>query len=390
VYSGSVRRNFISSHITAEEKSARTIERQREELTRLRALNKMVMRGTGLTYEISVDKFKEFLAAEPPKPFKVDLKPFPAHKPLTKSVFDSDHSEIASLAISDLHLGEVVVPLEVNGLNKYSPMVCANRLYLLVDKFKRIVRGHQSMYGIDKIWLPFLGDMVSGSIHPELAMTNSILDIPAAVLVSRLMILVVINLKTLGLPIEIDAVVGNHARTTIKMPTKRQAHTSYDWLAYVMVQQFFADDPRVTVRVHQSQFGLVDQMGHRFVIEHTYGHPGKDMESLESKIRNIFDSALYRSATGMEGTAVDMVIGADKHRPTRANGYIVNGSVIGSSELTTSWRLSPIPAAQVCWGISKRNPATWCYFLELTDETSDKPKNVFSQYTDAFMRQHGR
>lgn len=342
-----------------------------------------------MTFETVITEFKDFLGSEDSKAFRPVLRPKSYAKPRrTTSVFNKDHSEVAALVLSDWHASETVRYEESNGVNRYNSRVMSNRVEAVIEKFKRIVRGHQSMYTVEKVWLLMLGDMIHGSIHPENILTNDLLDIPAAILVARLLIMAVTDLKSLGIPIEADCTVGNHPRTLVKMPTKRQAHTSFDWVVYTMLEQHFANDSQVNIRVHTGQFGIVDQLGHRCVVEHGYGATGQ--QDMVARVRAMFDSPVYRNATGMTGTSVDYLVIGDKHRAQFGEGYMVNGCLSGSNELGTAWRLAPIGAIQQMFGISKSKIPTWCYPLDVSDVQSEGPDNDYSIYTNSFMEQHGR
>lgn len=366
------------------------MDRLAQQLTAVKSHNRALMRSTGVPYEDVMEDFKKFLREDKTGGHQFKVR---AYKPPQKSAitaFDKEHSETFALVLSDWHLGEVVRPAEVNGINRYNSVIAANRIFSVVDKFKRIARSHQSMYKIDQIWLPVLGDMISGSIHPELMVTNDLMDIPATTLAARLLIMAIYELKTLGIPIRLDCKVGNHSRTTLKMPTKRQNHTSYDWLCYVMVQEHFSSDSQVEVHIHDGQFGLVNIYKHRIVIEHGYGATiGKERE-LESHIRDIFDNPVYRESTGLEGTAVDYLIIGDKHQAKSGEGYMVNGSTVGTTELSMSWRLRPISAIQQMIGITKKRMPSFQYQLDVTDITHTRPTNPLSEYTQLFMEEYGR
>jgi hypothetical protein len=342
-------------------------------------------RDSGTSFSTVVDGFKEHLRKNKHR-FVFEPKHYP--KPATrKGVFQEGHTETAALVLSDWHGGSKIRLEETNGMNQYSSIIMANRANAVLDKFKRIFRGHQTMYSFDKIWVPILGDMVNGSIHPELILTNDLLDVPAAILVARLLIIALLELKTLGVPIEADCVVGNHPRLLVKMPAKRQAHLSYDWLIYTMVEQYFENDPKVTIRVHTGQFGLVEIMGHRFVVEHGYG--AKD-STLPERLRKMYDSPVYRAATGLEGTAVDYVVIGDKHQAKDGPGYMVNGALTGSDEYGMSLRLSPIGAIQQMFGVCKSKIKTFHYELDVTNVISETPDNSMSTYATTFMKEHGR
>jgi len=376
-------------------KDARLVERLQMDNARLRELNRKYARNTGLTFEVVIDELREFLAAD--KTFNAFLfspTATPHHKPIAESVFDKEHSEIAGLVVSDIQLGETITLEQTNGMNKFNSVIAANRMYKLVEKFKRIVRGHQAMYKINKIWLLLLGDIINGSIHDEFILTNDLLDIPATVLASRLIIMLIYELLELGLPIEIDTIVGNHGRTLTKMPAKRQAHTSFDWIVYVMVQEHFAAKAeykdRVKIRIHTGKFGFVEQFGHRIVIEHGYGAASGKEDELQSRIRDIFDSPVYRKATGLKGTAVDFIIIGDKHNFKLGERYLVNGCLPGSNEFGLELRMPSIGAIQTMFGISRHRIPSWTYPLDVADVLSEKAENGLSTYAKQFMAEHGR
>ena len=368
-------------------KDSRALERMRIDNTRLRAANRILTRSGVMGVESIVNQFSEELRTEEYQRFEFAPKVYPKGK-VVNSVFDKDHDEIATLVISDWHIGETIRPEESNGVNKFNSIIAANRIYAIVDKFKRIFRGHEQMYKLGKIWLPVLGDLINGSIHPDFILTNDLLDIPSAILAARLLIMVVLELKTLGVPIEIDTVVGNHPRLVPQMPAKRQAELSLDWLIYKYVEEKFIDDPQVTVRVHDGQFGIIKQYGHRFVIEHGYG--AKSGEALPDRLRKMFDSPLYREATGMEGSSVDCVIIGDKHRSESGQGYFVNGGLPGQGEYGVMLRLDPITACQWMFGISKSHVRTFFYELDVTGNTNEGASNPMSAYATEYMSQHGR
>jgi predicted phosphodiesterase len=247
-----------------------------------------------------------------------------------------------------------------------------------------------ALYPIRKLWCPILGDVISGSIHPELLLTNQLPDPAAAVLASRLMGMFFSELKPLGLPIEIDAVQGNHARTSLKMPTKAQAATNLDWVVYCALEDRFKDDDQIKVTVHTSQITLKKIYGWRLVIEHGINVRSGKEEDLEDSIRALFDDATFRQATGLQGASFDQLILGHEHRAKLLERVIVNGGYSGQSELGQSWRLAPVRAQQCLWGMSKKQVRTWAYNLDLTDIKSSKPENPFSEYSSWFVRRYGK
>jgi hypothetical protein len=366
---------------------SRKIERLKLENSRLRGVNRMISRRSGPQVESVIEQFKEFLSTEAAHRFEFKPKAYAAPRQVS-SIFDADHEEVATLVLSDWHIGETVRPEETNGVNAYNSVIASNRLWQVVDKFKSILRSHQQMYKISSIWVPVLGDMINGSIHPEFAITNDLFDIPASILAARLLIMAILELKTTGLPIEVDCVVGNHPRLVPTMPAKRQAHLSLDWAIYCMVQQKFENDPQVKVKVHDGQFALVEKYGHRFVLEH--GYKASVGDAMTDRLRKMFDSPLFREATGLTGASVDMTIIGDKHRMAVGQGHMVNGSLVGQGEYGVMLRLDPINAVQWMFGTSREHTVTYQYALDVTGQVDESASNPMSMYTTEFMRAHGK
>jgi hypothetical protein len=350
---------------------------------------KLSARGFG--FDDFIESIQELVKVEKLNP----LTYFPTQIKVQKNraavpAVSAEHSEIVSLALSDWHITETVRLEDSNGINEYNSMICSNRLWEVVQKFKQIVRIHQAAYKIKSIWLPTLGDMLSGSVHPEFLTTNDTDDPVAVLLCARMFEMLILEIKSLGIEVFIDCVVGNHPRTTHKVPTKRLAHTNLDWLVYMVVEMMFRNDPQVHFKVHTSQLAICEQFNHRYVIEHGIQWKNGHEEEFEDRIRAILDSSEYRKATGLKGTAFDQVVIGNLHKPAFLERTIKNGSLIGQNELGQQWRLKPIKAQQLMWGISRSHVRTFGYGVDVTEVKSSKVENPFSEFAHEFLKKHGR
>lgn len=349
------------------------------------------MRRGGFAVEESIDQFKQILG-EAPVPALFELTPAAIAKPklrLQPPVKDG-HIEKAAGVWSDWHVSETVRPEDANGVNAYSSVICSNRVWDVVQTEKQIITLHQALYKIDEFWLMVLGDMINGSIHPELALTNDLLDPAAAILAATLMQMGIEELKTLGIPINIDCIVGNHPRLSLKMPTKRQAHQSFDWVVYEMVANYFRKDDQVKVNVHTGQMGIREVFGWRYIFEHGIDVKNGREEEFEDRLRALYDDGIYRRATKMRGTSFDMAVIGNMHKGKWLERVMVNGCLTGQNELGMSWRLKPIKAQQFLWGITEKHVRTWKYAVDVTRNVSTKADNPFSEFTKWFMKKHGR
>ncbi len=326
-----------------------------------------------------LESYREAVRQEDKFKFKAVTVPTP--KPT-----DPKHEEVAAVCFSDLHLSETVRLSESNGINQYNTLIAANRVFEYAQKVKSILTRHQAMYKIKTIWVPVLGDIINGSIHPELLVTNDMSDPAAVVLGSRLLRMFLEELAGLGIPIEVDAIHGNHPRLSAKMPTKRQAHTNLDWLMYEYLAGAYERDPRVNVKIHTSQIGMKNILGWNYVFEHGIDVSSGNEEAFEDRIRALFDDPVFRAATGYKGSSFDQIIIGNMHKAKFLERTIVNGCFTGQNELGMSWRLKPIKASQSMFGISKSHVRTWQYQIDLTSIVSSKPTNAFSQYADWFLK----
>jgi hypothetical protein len=349
----------------------------------LRALNKRLLRRGG-GYDEFLEDLKEILTTDKDFQFKT------VSKLDSKIPADPNHEEIICVACSDLHLTENVRSVDANGINAYNTMIAANRLWEHSQKVKRIVSGQRRLHKVSKLWSPLLGDMVNGSIHPEMIYTNELPDPAAVVLCTRLLYMFYQELKGLKLPIEIDTALGNHPRLTVKMPTKRQAHTNLDWIIYENLADRFSGDDQVDMIVHTSQIAMKKLYGWNYVFEHGIDVKSGAEDLLEGRIRGLFDSTTYREAVGFTGASFDQIVIGNLHRPKFLERVIINGCYTGQNELGMSWRLAPIRAMQMLWGVSKKEMRTFQYGIDLTGILSEKPYNPFSEYAQWFLRRHGK
>jgi hypothetical protein len=363
-------------------KLARDLEKLRKENAQLRTMNKkLLVRGAG--YDDFLDEYRQIVEKD-----NFSFTGQPVYK--KQQPFDPAHSEIACVMVSDLHLSEVVDFEESNGINVYNSVIAASRLWEYAQKVKSILSRHRTMYTIENIWSPLLGDIINGSIHPEMIISNDLSDPAAVVLASRLLEMFYIEIASIGLRIEIDAIHGNHPRLTAKMPTKKQAHTNLDWLIYQQLEDKLSRNDQFNMKVHQSQIGLRKLFKWNYVFEHGISVASGKEEDFEDRVRAMFDDPVYRQATGYTGPSFDQIVIGNMHKPKFLERTIINGSFTGQNELGQSWRLKPIRATQLMWGVSKRHVKTWQYMIDLSHVRSEKHKNPFAEYAAWYMKKHAR
>lgn len=376
--------------LSREELLERRFEKANIELVRLRGMCKRLMKSGGLNVDGTVEEILTLLKQDKDRPTILSPVNYKPVKLRNAAPVNPSHFEYAVAAWSDWHLSEKVKPSDSNGVNAYSSTIGAARVWEQVQRTKRLLSLQMALYPIKKIHLLLIGDFINGSIHEELKYTNDLTDIAATILAARILVMAVLELRGLGIPIQIDAVVGNHPRTTVHMPTKNQAQTSYDWLVYEFAYDSLKQYKDIQMNVHSGQIAMVDILGWRYILEHGIDWANGKEEDMEDRLRALFDDPIYREATGLTGSSFDQVVIGDRHKGAFLERTVKNGCLPGQNELGQSWRLKPIRSEQLLWGVSKDFVRTFMYRVDTTDIKSDHGSNPILDYAKTYIKANGR
>lgn len=181
--------------------------------------------------------------------------------------------EEAILPLSDMHLGEIVIPGEIMDLNCYNLRILEHRLDKMVNDVKIITERALSGYRIGAIHIPLLGDIVSGTIHEELLETNEFVAVEMCLEAQRVITETILKLRQIFPKVYVYCVSGNHGRLTKKMSFKR-GWNNWDYLVGKQIEMqlqhvdcadsFIFDIPKSTT--------LVAEIGkHKFLFDHGHG-----------------------------------------------------------------------------------------------------------------------
>jgi transposase-like protein len=262
---------------------------------------------------------------------------------------------------SDLHLGEVITPGEIQGLNAYSPEVAEARMQRLFQAACEI--GPRWMHGdtCDGVLLTMAGDLMSGDIHEELRMTNA--------LTSTEQVAGVVGIYAAGVrllaerfgKVHVVAVPGNHGRTTPKPTAKLASRLSYDILAARILREKLQEDGRVTWQIADGADARVPVYGRTILATHGdrmgtgggHGFAGPVLPIVRgsNKVR------LQSQSAGMD---CDLILMGHYHTSAAPPGVLANGSVVGYSEYGNGLRASVEPPKQwlarfsARWGLCER------------------------------------
>jgi hypothetical protein len=179
---------------------------------------------------------------------------------------------------SDFHWGERVFKDQMNGLNEFNRKIARERFKRLVDSVIDLTLHHMVNPNYPGIVVCLGGDMMTGTIHEELAVTN---DGDVNQTLMELQEYLAAGLRHLADKfgrVFVPCVVGNHARMTPKPRAKNHTHESFEYLLYLRLEKEFAGDKRVQFLIPTSSDAHFIVLGHRFLLTHgdTLGVKGGD------------------------------------------------------------------------------------------------------------------
>lgn len=235
------------------------------------------------------------------------------------------------LLFSDTHAGEVVSPRETMGVNEYDWPIMLDRMRRLQEK----VLSYQQHrpYPIERLHVLFLGDMLSGSIHEELAQTNELGDAEATVQFGQDAAAWLEGFAPYFREIRVAGVVGNHPRRAKKQPAKGVANND-DWIAYRIIELLLRDNPQFSFEFPQAGYAAVEIAGRRLLMMHGDGirssMPGVPWGGVMRRVTTL--QAQFQQA----GMPIDYVTLGHFHTSNAVEGVgvkvFLNGSVKGVDE----------------------------------------------------------
>lgn len=200
------------------------------------------------------------------KPADLVVPRWVSRKPSTRA-----HIATPVLPLSDLHLDEVVDLYEMDGMNEYNREIAERRLSRVIDFTAEFCKRYTGDLTYDGIVVPLLGDIITGSIHPELAKTNEAPEPATIVHWVPLLAAALTHLADEFGRVFVPCVDGNHDRTTYKTETKRRAENSYAWIVYNWLADTLRADDRITFSISVSPEQVVQVQNTRFLLTHGDG-----------------------------------------------------------------------------------------------------------------------
>ena len=172
---------------------------------------------------------------------------------------DVSNVQSAIAPLCDTHIGEYVDIEQMSGLNSYNLRIFNERLYGWASTILELVHWRRSYAHVPVLYVPMLGDMISGDIHEELVETNEMAAMMQMINGAHLISQALAKLAPSFEKIIVPCVVGNHGRMKKKPPSKNR-YLSWDYMMYQHMAHF-------TRNFDNIEFIIPKSFMHKFTVE---------------------------------------------------------------------------------------------------------------------------
>lgn len=256
---------------------------------------------------------------------------------------------IPTLFLSDWHWGEVVDPTEINENNKYNLEIAHQRAKSCFNQFIKIYK-EETRRQWDGVVVLLGGDMVSGDIHEELALTNDLPILPTVLDCAEKISAGIELLSQKFEKIVVFGVVGNHGRSTEKGRFKQKVITNYDWMIYSLVERHFLHDDSVLFHIPNSsdcRFSVYDTT---YLLTHGDQLGGKTSDPIIGAIASVSrGDQRRRERQSQLGKPYDILLCGHFHQLGMLPKRIINGNLKGFDEYSYGHAFSPEKPQQASW-----------------------------------------
>lgn len=263
-------------------------------------------------------------------------------------------TEAVAIAVaSDWHVEEVVKPHTVNGLNDYTPDIAKKRSIKFFQLIERMVKKERQDVKIGTLVLFLGGDFISGNIHESLLITCDMSPIHAAEYARELLESGIrFLLEHTDLDLVVPCSIGNHSRITKKVITGDEAGNALEWLIYGALARAFAGEKRVRFILSESYLNTVPILGLKVRFHH--GHAVKFGGGVGG-LTIPLNKAIFR---WNQTEKVDLDVLGHFHQYTSMRQFVVNGSLIGTTDYGLRLGFEHEPPTQAFFLIDQRRGKT--------------------------------
>jgi hypothetical protein len=240
--------------------------------------------------------------------------------------------------ISDWHCEEQVTSASTNGLNEFNLEIFGRRSKWFFANTLKLLHKEAQAINIRRLVVAVLGDLLSGSIHEDLAESNLLGPMEAVgLLIDTLAggLWRLLRETDPSLQILVPFKWGNHSRVTQRQRWQTESENSLEFIVAHAVAREFAKEPRIKFIREKALLTYLDI--YQFPVRLLHGH-----------------AVEYQGGVGGLTIPLNKAIAQwDKQRPahvtclghfhqlTFGSGFVVNGSLIGHSAYAMKIKASP-------------------------------------------------
>jgi hypothetical protein len=262
-------------------------------------------------------------------------------------------SEAVAVAIAtDWHIGSMIRPEQVNGLNRYDVATARQRATKFFQNVVKLVDKERQNVKISELVLFLGGDLIDGALHMDTIMSNEITEpIKQAIVCQELLEAGLNFLLNHGKFKQITCVCcdGNHGRITTKLHfSSRQGNALEYFMYYTLAHRFpqirwqFADGLLAYLKIYD----YTVRFHHGDTIH--FGGINGPYTYLNRRIQE-WDKAV-RADYSVQGHLHQYILGSRR--------WLINGSLVGYSPFAMGLGGEYQPPIQAFWLLDKKRGVT--------------------------------
>lgn len=247
-------------------------------------------------------------------------------------------SEVIPVAhITDVHMGAVQHPDEIEQFNEFNPDICDKRSMGFIKAFIDWAQLHRTVYNIKNCNVISTGDLISGDIHEELRVTNAFPAPEQVVRAAQLMSRQIALLAPYFEKVTVDFLTeDNHSRLTKKPQAKEAGVNSYGYLVAKLVEAYVAKHDNVVFNIHAMNEKVITISTRNYLIMHGHnikawmGIPWYGIERKTAREAMARQSIIMDDVLRAKDIGFNKIIHGHFHTSFNSQLYSCGGSVSGT------------------------------------------------------------
>lgn len=275
---------------------------------------------------------------------------------ITKVVANPElQNEVTAVIVaSDWHIEEPVDASTVNYMNEFNLEIAEQRVHRFMQNAAKLVNMFAKSSNLRHAVLALLGDFITGSIHEELAETNQLAPVEAAIAVKNYLLSTIeYILENTDLDsLTVVCKVGNHGRITKKCYNATELGNSLEYFVYDAIYHYYLNSDVVNVIVEDSYHTYLDV--YDYTIRFHHGH----RLSYNGGVGGLHIPVNKAIASWNRGIKADLDVFGHWHQWVPTDTFICNPSLIGYNAYAIGIKAPFEPARQSFFLVDKRHGKT--------------------------------